>query len=132
MSNFIRWFWLNSSITYCFHAWCFHACLIKTPTCFKSNRERCIDLINTNKQHSCFASQTVETSFSDFHNLVYTILKTTSVKLPPKKTKYRCHKRFSENKFYNDLTERFKTHPSNDYNDFERKFISALDEHVPP
>ena len=79
--------------------------LIKTPTCFKSDRGRCIDLILTNKQHSCFSSQTFETGFSDFHHLVYTILKTTSVKLPPKKIKYRCYRNFSESKFHNDLTE---------------------------
>ena len=105
--------------------------LIKTPTCFKSDRGRCIDLILTNKQHSCFSSQTFETGFSDFHHLVYTILKTSSVKLPPKKIKYRCYRNFSENKFHEDLTENFKTHPSNDYNDFEQTFISTLDKHAP-
>ena len=105
--------------------------LIKTPTCFKSERGRCTDLILTNKQHSCFSSKTFETGFSDFHHLVYTILKTTSVKLPPKKIKYRCYRKFSENSFHKDLTERFKTHPSNDYNDFEQTFVSTLNKHAP-
>ena len=80
--------------------------LNKTPICFKSDRGRCIDLILTNKQHSCFSSQTSATRFSDFHHLVYTILKTISAKLPPKKIKYWCYRNFSESKFYNDLTEK--------------------------
>ena len=67
----------------------------------------------------------------DFHHLVYTILKTASVKLPPKKIKYRCYRNFSESKFHNDLTERFRAHPSNDYTDFERSFVLTLDKHAP-
>ena len=53
--------------------------LITTPTCFKSDRGRYIDVILTNKKRSCFSSQTFETGFSDFHHLVHTILKTTSM-----------------------------------------------------
>ena len=105
--------------------------LIKTPTCFSSDKGRYIGLILTNKKHSCFSSQTFETGFSDFHHLAYAILKPTSFKLPPKKIKYRCYRNFSESKFHNDLTERFKAHPSNDYNDFEQNFISTLDKHAP-
>ena len=56
----------------------------KTPTCSKSDRGRCIDLILINKQHSCFSSKTFETGFNDLHYLLYTMLKTTSVKLLPK------------------------------------------------
>ena len=70
--------------------------LMKSPTCFKSNRGRCIDLILTSKQHSCFSSQTFETGFSDFRHLAYTMLKTTSVKLPPKKIKYQCYRNFQK------------------------------------
>ena len=60
--------------------------LVKSPTCFKSDRGRCIDLILTNKQHSCFSSQTFKTGFSDLRHLAYTMLKTTSVKLPQRKS----------------------------------------------
>ena len=67
---------------------------IKTPRSFKSDKGRCIDPILTNKQHSCFCSQTFETGLSDFHHLVHTILKTTSAKLPSKKIKYRCCRNF--------------------------------------
>ena len=61
---------------------------------------------------------------------MYTILKTISAELPPKKIKYRCYGNFSESKFHNDLRERFKAHPSNDCNDFERNFIPTLDKTV--
>ena len=50
--------------------------MIKTPTCFKSQEGRCIDLMLTSMKHHFFASQTFETGFSDFHHMIYTILKT--------------------------------------------------------
>ena len=42
-----------------------------------------------------------------------------------------CYRNFSESKFHHVLTERFRAHPSNDYNDFERSFILTLDKHSP-
>ena len=51
--------------------------LIKEPTCFKSKKGRCIDLILTNKKHSYFSSKTFETGMSDHHTMIYTIFKTT-------------------------------------------------------
>ena len=57
--------------------------LIKGPTCFKSERGRCIDLMLTNRKHSFMGSQSFETGFSDHHHLIYTVLKSTFVKLPP-------------------------------------------------
>ena len=61
--------------------------LIKKPTCFKSKKGRCIDLTLTNKKHSFMKSQSFETGFSDHHHLIYTILKTTFVKLAPPQKK---------------------------------------------
>ena len=77
--------------------------MIKTPTCFKSVKGRCIDLMLTNNKYSFFGSQTFEIGFSDFHHLIYTILKTTYVKLPPKKINFRDDKKFSEPNFRIDL-----------------------------
>ena len=48
-------------------------------------------------------SQSFETGFSDHHHLIYTILKTTFVKLPPKIVKYRDYKKFCEEEFLTDL-----------------------------
>ena len=58
--------------------------LQKGPTCFKSSKGRCIDLMLTNKKHSFFHSQSFETGFSDHHHLILTILKSTFVNVPPK------------------------------------------------
>ena len=49
--------------------------IVKGPTCFKSSKGRCIDLILTNKRHSLMKTQSFETGFSDHHHLIYTILK---------------------------------------------------------
>ena len=66
--------------------------MIKHPTCFKSSKGRCIDLIFTNRKHSFMHSKSIETGFSDHHHMIYTILKTTFIKLPPKKVTYRDYK----------------------------------------
>ena len=44
--------------------------LIKSPTCFKSTRGRCIDLLLTNSKYSFEKSHSFETGFSDcdLHN----------------------------------------------------------------
>ena len=59
--------------------------MIKHPTCFKSSKGRCIELIFINRKHSFVHSRSFETGFSDHHHMIYTILKTTFIKLPPKK-----------------------------------------------
>ena len=58
--------------------------IIKGPTCFKWSKGRCIDLILKNKRRSLMKTQSFETGFSDHHHLIYTILKTTYRKVPPK------------------------------------------------
>ena len=63
--------------------------MIKTPTCFKTSAGRCIDLLLTNKKFSFFNTRTFETGFSDFHVMIYTMLKTTYQKVPPKIIIYR-------------------------------------------
>ena len=77
--------------------------LTKKPTCFKSKKGRCIELMLTNRRHSFMKSQSFETGFNDHHHLIYTILKTTFVKLSPKIVKYRDYKKFCEQEFLNDL-----------------------------
>ena len=63
--------------------------VIKSKTCFKSDTGTCIDLILTNTKNSIKSSGTVETGLSDFHRLIYTMLKTKYTKLLPKIIKYR-------------------------------------------
>ena len=77
--------------------------LIKEATCFKSTKGNCIDLILTNQKHSHMYSQTCEVGFSDFHVMIYTMLKSTFTKLPPKVIKYRCRRHYNQDQFYHDL-----------------------------
>ena len=73
--------------------------LINSPTSFKSANDRCIDLIMANSKNSCICSRTFETGFSDFHHMVYTILKNTYDRLPLKVIRYRCYRNCSESQF---------------------------------
>ena len=49
--------------------------IVKSPTCFKSDSPRCIDLILTNRKFNFKNTTTAETGLSDFHAMVITILK---------------------------------------------------------
>ena len=84
--------------------------LVNTPTSFKTANGRCIDLIMTNRKNNCICSSTFETGFSDFHHMVYTILKTTYDRLPPKVISYHCYRNFSEPQFREELAHKmYKT-----------------------
>ena len=64
--------------------------LMNSPASFKSAYGRCIDLIMTNSKSSCIFSNTFEKGFSDFHHMIYTILKNIYDRLPTKVISYRC------------------------------------------
>ena len=85
--------------------------LINNPTSFKSANGRCIDLIMTNSKNSCFRSKTFGTGFSDFHHMVYTILKTTCDRIPPKVINYRCYKTFSKPHLREELVHKMNKNP---------------------
>ena len=88
------------------HLMSFHnlSTLVNKPTCFKSPDVRCIDLILTNKRNCFQRSSSFETGISDFHYMIYTVLKTTNSNMPPKKVSNRCDKSFSETHFRTDLS----------------------------
>ena len=48
-------------------------------------------------------SGVAETGLSDYHSLIYTMLKTTFTKLEPKKYIYRCYKNFDDQNFLTEL-----------------------------
>ena len=95
---------------------CLHS-LINHPTCFKSADGRCIDLILTNKKHFQ-KSQSFETGVSDFHHLIYTMLKSTFVPIPSKMVTYRSYKRFSEASFKADLKLNFASAHTANFSSF--------------
>ena len=105
--------------------------LILTPTCFKSKEGRCIDLILTNKQNCVHTSGTFDTDISDFHHLVFTVLKSQANRLPPKKITYRCYKKFSVDSFRTELNHFISISQSGDFAALSSAFEKALDKHAP-
>ena len=101
------------------------------PACFRSANGRCIDLMLTNKKHSHFHSQSFETGFRDHHLLIYTILKSKFVKVPPKVITYHNHKAFNEERFLIDLSDALSCSLSAAYSTFETLFLNTLESHAP-
>ena len=59
--------------------------LIKDPTCFKNPESpSCIDLILTNNPYSFQNSLVMENGLSDFHKMIFSLMKTTFQKLKPR------------------------------------------------
>ena len=73
--------------------------LIKENTCFKTQKGTCIDLILSNNPMCHQYNKTFETGLSDFHKMIYTMLKSKFIKLPPKVYVYRDFQHFDENEF---------------------------------
>ena len=74
----------------------FHS-LYKKPTCYKSKRGRCIDLLLTNKNRSFKFTNAFETGMSDHHLMIYTMFRTTFDKNEPNIIKYGSYKNFDSN-----------------------------------
>ena len=105
--------------------------MIKHPTCLKSSKGSCIDLIFTIRKHSFMHSKSFETGFSDHHHMIYIILKTTYIKLPPKKVIYRNYKNWSHLQFEDEMRRKLTlSHPSV-YRNFESIFVNALEKNAP-
>ena len=104
--------------------------LIKTPTCFKG-KPNCIDLILTNRKYNFQNSKSFETGLSDWHHMIYTKMKTTFVKLPPKQLSYRCYKTFNEDNFLRDLDINLNDAQIIDFSSFEKVHETTLEKHAP-
>ena len=105
--------------------------LINTPTCFQSEKPRCIDLILTNK-HSLFKnSKTFEVGISDHHHLVLTSLRLQYIQGNPKTKFYRDYKSFNFESFNNELNELLKSEKEINYSLFENIFLQVLNAHAP-
>ena len=105
--------------------------MIRTPTCFKSTQGRCIDLMLTNKKYSFKATQTFETGFSDFHHLIYAILKSRFTKLPAKTIRYRDYSKYSEEQFLTQLSFNLAKVSPGSIESFTELFDKTLDKHAP-
>ena len=77
---------------------------MKEKTCFKSVRNpSCIDLILTSNAMAFQNTKTVFTGLSDFHKLVFTVLKTRITKIKTQKITYRDYKNFDSLRFNVEL-----------------------------
>ena len=105
--------------------------LFKGPTCCKTSKGRSIDRMPTNKKHSFMKSQSFEAGFSDHHYLIYTIFKSTFVKLSPRIIRYREFKNFSMEGFQTDLENSLRSTNSFDYQLFHSMTKGVLQKHAP-
>ena len=110
--------------------------LIKDATCYKNlENPSCIDLILTNNSNSFQNSGVIETGLSDFHKMTVTVMKTTFEKLKPNIIHYRDYRKFSNDKFRENLISRLSTEnirvDCNGMEKFLQICIKTLDELAP-
>ena len=77
----------------------------------------------------------IEAGLSDFHKMTVTVMKTTFEKLKPNIIHYRDYRKFSNDKFRENLISRLSTEnirvDCNGMEKFLQIFIKALDELAP-
>ena len=88
--------------------------LVKSPTCFKSDSPRCIDLILTNRKRSFQNTVTMHTGLSDFHAMIVTVLKSGYRKKGPKIITYRNYAKFCAEDFRKDLCDQISSELQDD------------------
>ena len=93
----------------------------------------CIDLILTNKKHSFKNTSVIDTGLSDFHRMIFTQMKLTFEKLPPRTISFRDFKNSVKIKFDDDLQKSLTCNPQTryDYGQFLQVFDNVLDKHAP-
>ena len=105
--------------------------LINTPTCFQSEKPRCIDLMITNKKSLFKNSKTFEVGISDHHHLILTSMRSQYIQGNPKIKFYRDYKSFNFESFHNELNELLKSEKDINYSLFENIFLKVLNAHAP-
>ena len=79
------------------------------PTCYKNpGKPTCINLILTNCSGSFQNSCVIETGLSDFHNMIFTVMKTSYRKIEPRVINYQDYKSFSNEGFRESVIENLK------------------------
>ena len=76
-------------------------------------------------------SLSFETGFSDHHHLIYTILNSTYVKLPPKTIRYRKYKNFQMEEFQRELQIKLSETTHADYQVLHSVIVNVLQKHAP-
>ena len=101
---------------------------VKSNTCFKGKDSR-IDIILTNRKYSFKNACSFETELSDYHHLIYSVMKTTFKSEEPKKLIYCDYSNFSSECFKDDFMSSI-CQEKHDYSDVEKKFIATFNKHV--
>ena len=109
------------------------ASLVKDPTCFKNlSNPSCIDLFLTNWKGYFKNTIVTESSISDFHKMIITIMKSKMLRCKPKVISYRDYRNFNENDFLYVITSLNQIQPLDlTYNLFVEKLIEIVDKHAP-
>ena len=103
--------------------------LVKGNTCFKGEGS-CIDLILTNRRYSSKHTSSTETSLSDHHHLISSMMKATDEKENSKVLVYWDYKKFNSNCFKSELLSKF--HRNNvTFTSFENNFVDILNHQAP-
>ena len=108
--------------------------IVKTPTCFKSDRPRTIDLILTNRISNFQNTVSIETGLSDFHCMIATVVKGGFIKRGPKIINYRDYRKFDIDSFRKDLKDRLIRQSQQaliSYDIFDAIVLSVLNKHAP-
>ena len=107
--------------------------LVKSPTCFKSDSPRCIDLILTNRKRSFQNTVVIHTGLSDFHAMIVTVLKGGYRKKGPKIINYRNYAKFCAEDFRKDLCDQISSElkDNEDYGAFDTVVTDTLYRHAP-
>ena len=113
-------------------------CLIKSPTCCKSeNNPSLVDVFLTNKPRCFIDTFNVDLGISDFHNCTGVVSRIEAPIRLHKKITYRSMKKFSESEFQSDIAK-CPFHVSEIFDDIndayffqEKLFKDVIDSHAP-
>ena len=100
--------------------------LVKTSTCFKTTRGILLDALLTNTPNSLQKTSVCKTRLSDCHKMVFTIFRSTLIRLSPKIIKYKYYKGFNENIFCHEI---YKSEEP--YSKLSEIFQEILQKHTP-
>ena len=102
--------------------------LVKDPICHKSSRPRCIDLILTNRKHSCTNTSTFEPGLSDFHTITITVLNGGFLKRGPRIIEYRDYSKYNTVDFRRDINDTInKSSSKMNFDSMNTAMVKVLD-----
>ena len=107
--------------------------MVKDPTCFKSNKPRCIDHISTNGKESVRSTTTAEVGLWDFHTMILTALKRGFLKRSPRIKIYQDYKSYNPDSLTHDIVTKVLPRLPHKlaFSSFEEPINCILEKHLP-